>query len=100
MVYLVVCITATLCAVAAWVVHLKLRMREMATRVAEADSRHRQFIEQVEHGGLVRRKIEAQLLEKQQRLDRLAHHDQLTGLPNRLFLGAHLPAHFEDARRK
>ncbi len=100
MVYLVVCVTAVLCAVALWVVHLKMRVREMVTRVAEADSRHQEFIEQVEHGGMVRRKIEAQLLEKQQRLDRLAHHDQLTGLPNRLFLAAHLPAAIEEARRK
>ncbi len=36
-------------------------------------------------------KFESQLLEKQRHLDHLAHHDQLTGLPNRLFLAAHLP---------
>lgn len=47
----------------------------------------------------VRRKIEAQLLEKQQHLDHLAHHDQLTGLPNRLFLAAHLPDAIEEAKR-
>jgi diguanylate cyclase (GGDEF)-like protein/PAS domain S-box-containing protein len=47
----------------------------------------------------VRRKAEAQLLEKQQHLDHLAHHDQLTGLPNRLFLAAHLPGAIEDAKR-
>jgi diguanylate cyclase (GGDEF)-like protein/PAS domain S-box-containing protein len=47
----------------------------------------------------VRRKVEAQLLEKQQHLDHLAHHDQLTGLPNRLFLAVHLPVAIEDARR-
>jgi diguanylate cyclase (GGDEF)-like protein/PAS domain S-box-containing protein len=47
----------------------------------------------------VRRKVEAQLLEKQQHLDHLAHHDQLTGLPNRLFLAVHLPGAIEDARR-
>jgi diguanylate cyclase (GGDEF)-like protein/PAS domain S-box-containing protein len=47
----------------------------------------------------VRRKVEAQLLEKQQRLDHLAHHDQLTGLPNRLYLAAHLPGAIEEARR-
>jgi diguanylate cyclase (GGDEF)-like protein/PAS domain S-box-containing protein len=46
----------------------------------------------------VRRKVEAQLLEKQQHLDHLAHHDQLTGLPNRLYLAAHLPGAIEDAR--
>jgi diguanylate cyclase (GGDEF)-like protein/PAS domain S-box-containing protein len=47
----------------------------------------------------VRRKVEAQLLEKQQHLDHLAHHDQLTGLPNRLYLAAHLPGAIEDARQ-
>ncbi len=47
----------------------------------------------------LRRKIEAQLLEKQQHLDHLAHHDQLTGLPNRLFLAVHLPEAISDARR-
>jgi diguanylate cyclase (GGDEF)-like protein/PAS domain S-box-containing protein len=47
----------------------------------------------------VRRKAEAQLLEKQLHLDHLAHHDQLTGLPNRLYLAAHLPGAIEDARR-
>jgi diguanylate cyclase (GGDEF)-like protein/PAS domain S-box-containing protein len=47
----------------------------------------------------VRRKVEAQLLEKQQHLDHLAHHDQLTDLPNRLYLAAHLPGAIEDARR-
>jgi diguanylate cyclase (GGDEF)-like protein/PAS domain S-box-containing protein len=44
-------------------------------------------------------KLEARLLEKQQHLDHLAHHDQLTDLPNRLFLAAHLPFTIEDARR-
>lgn len=48
----------------------------------------------------VRRKIEAQLLEKQQHLDHLAHHDQLTGLPNRLYLAAHLPGAIEEARKQ
>ncbi len=47
----------------------------------------------------VRRKVEAQLLEKQQHLDHLAHHDQLTGLPNRHFLAAHLPTAIEEARQ-
>jgi diguanylate cyclase (GGDEF)-like protein/PAS domain S-box-containing protein len=44
-------------------------------------------------------KLEARLLEKQQHLDHLAHHDQLTDLPNRLYLAAHLPYTLEDARR-
>ncbi|MGH8318878.1 MAG: putative bifunctional diguanylate cyclase/phosphodiesterase [Steroidobacteraceae bacterium] len=47
----------------------------------------------------VRRRAEAQLLEKQQHLDHLAHHDQLTSLPNRLFLAAHLPGAIEEAKR-
>ncbi|MDE2261948.1 MAG: EAL domain-containing protein [Gammaproteobacteria bacterium] len=47
----------------------------------------------------MRRRMEAQLLEKQQHLDHLAHHDQLTGLPNRLFLAAHLPGAIEEAKR-
>jgi len=47
----------------------------------------------------LRRKAEAQLLEKQQHLDHLAHHDQLTGLPNRLYLAAHLPGAIDEARR-
>ena len=46
----------------------------------------------------LRSKVEAQLLEKQQHLDHLAHHDQLTGLPNRLFLAAHLPGAIDEAR--
>jgi diguanylate cyclase (GGDEF)-like protein/PAS domain S-box-containing protein len=39
----------------------------------------------------LRTRYESRLLEKQQHLDHLAHHDQLTGLPNRLFLAVHLP---------
>src|SRR5581483_3490864 len=47
----------------------------------------------------LQRKAEAHLLEKQQHLDHLAHHDQLTGLPNRLYLAAHLPGAIDEARR-
>jgi diguanylate cyclase (GGDEF)-like protein/PAS domain S-box-containing protein len=47
----------------------------------------------------LRRKVEAQLFEKQQHLDHLAHHDQLTGLPNRLYLAHYLPGAIEQARR-
>jgi len=39
----------------------------------------------------VRRKAEQQLIDNQQRLDRMAHHDQLTGLPNRHYLASFLP---------
>ncbi|HTW73680.1 MAG TPA: EAL domain-containing protein [Steroidobacteraceae bacterium] len=47
----------------------------------------------------LRRRVEEQLLEKQQHLDHLAHHDQLTGLPNRLYLAHHLPGAIEAAKR-
>jgi diguanylate cyclase (GGDEF)-like protein/PAS domain S-box-containing protein len=43
------------------------------------------------HDTSLRARFESKLLEKQQHLDHLAHHDQLTGLPNRLFLAVHLP---------
>ncbi|MGH8219243.1 MAG: putative bifunctional diguanylate cyclase/phosphodiesterase [Steroidobacteraceae bacterium] len=47
----------------------------------------------------LRRRVEAQLLEKQQHLDHLAHHDQLTGLPNRLYLAHRLPGAIEEANK-
>jgi diguanylate cyclase (GGDEF)-like protein/PAS domain S-box-containing protein len=50
------------------------------------------------HDVTVRRKVETQLREKQQQLETLAHHDQLTGLPNRLYLAAHLPQAIENAK--
>ena len=51
------------------------------------------------HDVTLRRKAETQLLERHQHLDHLAHHDQLTGLPNRLYLAAHLPGDIEEAKR-
>ena len=51
------------------------------------------------HDVTVRRKVETHLLEKHQQLDHLAHHDQLTGLPNRLYLQVHLPEAIEEARK-
>jgi diguanylate cyclase (GGDEF)-like protein/PAS domain S-box-containing protein len=50
------------------------------------------------HDITIRRKVETQLREKQQHLETLAHHDQLTGLPNRLYLAAHLPQAIEEAK--
>jgi len=47
----------------------------------------------------LRTRFESKLLEKQQHLDHLAHHDQLTGLPNRLFLAVHLPEALQAAAR-
>jgi diguanylate cyclase (GGDEF)-like protein/PAS domain S-box-containing protein len=50
------------------------------------------------HDVTVRRRTESKLLEKQQQLDHLAHHDHLTGLPNRLYLAATLPGLIEEAK--
>jgi diguanylate cyclase (GGDEF)-like protein/PAS domain S-box-containing protein len=46
----------------------------------------------------VRREEQTQLLERHQHLDHLAHHDHLTGLPNRLYLAANLPGAIDAAR--
>jgi diguanylate cyclase (GGDEF)-like protein/PAS domain S-box-containing protein len=51
------------------------------------------------HDVTLRRAAETQLLERHQRLDHLAHHDQLTGLPNRLYLAAHLPGDIAEAKK-
>ena len=74
-----------------------LRNVEVSGHRLDLDKRH--VLALTAHDITVRRKAEAQLLEKQQHLDHLAHHDQLTGLPNRLFLAAYLPGAIEDAKR-
>jgi len=51
----------------------------------------------VAHDVSLRRKAEQQLIENQHRLDRMAHHDQLTGLPNRHYLTAFLPDAISEA---
>jgi diguanylate cyclase (GGDEF)-like protein/PAS domain S-box-containing protein len=52
----------------------------------------------VTHDVSLRRKAEQQLIENQHRLDRMAHHDQLTGLPNRHYLSSFLPDAIAAAR--
>lgn len=52
------------------------------------------------HDVSVRNKVEQQLFENQQRLDQMAHHDQLTGLPNRHYLQNFLPEAIEVARQQ
>jgi len=59
----------------------------------------RQLLAVAVHDVTIRRKVETQLLEKHQKLDHLAHHDHLTGLPNRLYLAAHLPGAIEEAKK-
>ena len=46
----------------------------------------------------LRKKHELQLIENQNRLDRMAHHDQLTSLPNRHYLAAFLPNAIAEAK--
>ncbi|HLJ38372.1 MAG TPA: EAL domain-containing protein [Steroidobacteraceae bacterium] len=52
------------------------------------------------HDVTVRRVVESKLLQRHQHLEQLAHHDQLTGLPNRLYLAAHLPEALAEAKEK
>jgi diguanylate cyclase (GGDEF)-like protein/PAS domain S-box-containing protein len=58
----------------------------------------RDVLAYVTHDVSLRRKAEQQLIDNQQRLDKMAHHDQLTGLPNRHYLAAFLPQAIEEAR--
>lgn len=46
----------------------------------------------------VTKKVELQLIENQNRLARMAHHDQLTGLPNRHYIADFLPEAIAAAR--
>ncbi len=55
------------------------------------ESRDRRLVSYLMRDLSERKKAQTQLLANQQRLDKLANHDHLTGLPNRLFLQAHLP---------
>jgi diguanylate cyclase (GGDEF)-like protein/PAS domain S-box-containing protein len=48
----------------------------------------------------VSKKAELQLIENQHRLARMAHHDQLTGLPNRHYLASFLPDAIRSAKTK
>jgi diguanylate cyclase (GGDEF)-like protein/PAS domain S-box-containing protein len=69
---------------------------EVRCNPLEADGR--EGFAYVTHDVSVRRKAEQQLIDNQQRLDRMAHHDQLTGLPNRHYLSTFLPEAIADAR--
>jgi diguanylate cyclase (GGDEF)-like protein len=52
----------------------------------------------IAHDVTERKNIELELLRNQRRLDHLAHHDALTGLPNRLFLRTHLEEALQACR--
>ena len=99
MIFLTITVSIALAATVAWLVVMRRQTLALNVRLQEVEAKHEDFLEQANHGRAIQRKVEAQLLEKQQRLDRLAHHDQLTGLPNRLFLAAHLPEAMEEARK-
>ena len=99
MILLVVALSLALVIGAASLVALRRQTRLLTAKLQEVESKHEEFIEQADYARAIQRKVEAQLLDKQQRLDRLAHHDLLTGLPNRLFLAAHLPLAMEESRK-
>ena len=85
-------------------VELRQRCHDGSQRTIEANCYRltigkRQVLAMSMNDITVRRRVESQLLEKQQHLHDLAHHDQLTGLPNRLYLQAHLPEAIEEAKK-
>jgi diguanylate cyclase (GGDEF)-like protein/PAS domain S-box-containing protein len=67
-------------------------------RCSALDVDGRDVFAYVTHDVSLRRKAEQQLIENQQRLDKMAHHDQLTGLPNRHYLTAFLPQAIGEAK--
>ena len=71
---------------------------EIEVRCNALDVHGRAALAYITHDVSLRRKAEQQLLDNQQRLDRMAHHDQLTGLPNRHYLAAFLPDAIAVAR--
>jgi diguanylate cyclase (GGDEF)-like protein/PAS domain S-box-containing protein len=85
-------------------VEMRQRCKDGSQRSVEANCHRLTLGEQqvlgvAVHDVTVRRKAETKLLERHQHLDHLAHHDQLTGLPNRLYLAAHLPGDIEEAKQ-
>jgi diguanylate cyclase (GGDEF)-like protein/PAS domain S-box-containing protein len=86
-------------------IEMRQRCKDGSVRNVEAtayrlDLNGRPVLAVAVHDVTVRRVAETQLLEQHQRLDHLAHHDQLTGLPNRLYLAAHLPDALVEAKKK
>jgi diguanylate cyclase (GGDEF)-like protein/PAS domain S-box-containing protein len=71
---------------------------DIEVRCNALDVDGRDVLAYVTHDVSVRRKAEQQLIENQLRLDRMAHHDQLTGLPNRHYLASFLPEAIAEAK--
>jgi diguanylate cyclase (GGDEF)-like protein/PAS domain S-box-containing protein len=71
---------------------------DIEVRCNALDVDGRDVLAYVTHDVSLRRKAEQQLIENQQRLDRMAHHDQLTGLPNRHYLTSFLPQAIDEAK--
>jgi diguanylate cyclase (GGDEF)-like protein/PAS domain S-box-containing protein len=71
---------------------------DVEVRCNALDADGRDVLAYVTHDVSLRRKAEQQLIENQHRLDRMAHHDQLTGLPNRHYLTTFLPEAIAEAK--
>jgi len=67
------------------------RQMDVEVSCVPIESRDRRLVSYLMRDLSERKKAQTQLLANQQRLDKLANHDHLTGLPNRLFLQAQLP---------
>ena len=67
------------------------RQMDVEVSCVPIESRDRRLVSYLMRDLSERKKAQTQLLANQQRLDKLANHDHLTGMPNRLFLQAHLP---------
>ena len=66
------------------------QLLDVEVTVSHLEIDGRQTLCYIAHDVSERKNIELELLRNQRRLDHLAHHDALTGLPNRLFLRTHL----------
>lgn len=66
------------------------QLLDVEVTVSQLEIDGRQTLCYIAHDVTERKNIELELLRNQRRLDHLAHHDSLTGLPNRLFLRTHL----------
>ena len=71
---------------------------DIEVRCNALDVAGRDVLAYVTHDVSVRRKVEQQLIDNQLRLDRMAHHDQLTSLPNRHYLASFLPQAIAEAK--